>query len=235
MLTVLSGAPYRMDRPCALRHTSAPVTFAWRTPVTDQSYKRSQALQIYLKEGIAEEKVLLDIWEACIRLGYGSRKQNVFRDIMLAGLQALLETDKFPEDLIDECGLDRLMERKIRRKHRASVVARGEANVPPVPPFIYPYPHPYPHLQPLPPQPPGYSGYVPPPVPSEPSAVRQRAPEDVPADAPSPVSSATPQQRVSARAKEMPQSTAANPEPPKREQDTNTQEATKKKPKFDLM
>ncbi len=198
--------------------------------MADVSYKRSQALQIYLKEGVAEEKVLLEVWEAL--KGFGGRKQNLFRDMLLTGFQALLEADQIPEDVMISCDLDRLLERKIRRKNRAAANRQEVPVAPPMPGYQYPY-HPapvYPAPQPV--HMPVYPGYAHQPMPVEapPSQVAPQVLPVAPTAAPAPAPVAAPQ-AAAPRRDNSKQSARANQ--PEADQTTNGAET--KKPQFNLM
>jgi hypothetical protein len=200
--------------------------------MADPSHKRSQALQIYLKEGVAEEKVLLEVWEAL--KGLSGRKQNLFRDMLLAGFQAYLEADKIPEDVMLRCDLDRLLERKIRRKNRAASVMRQET--PPTAPVAgYPYPY-APPAYPVPPQPMQAAPYYPQqPAPLEQGPVYQAPPQQVqaPREVPAaPVKAATAETAAPAREAPAPEAVSR---PANRDAVQDNQEAPKKKPRFDLM
>jgi hypothetical protein len=205
--------------------------------MAEESHKRSQALQIYLKEAIAEEKVLLEIWES-MRL-QSSRKQNLFRDMLVAGLQSLMEQDRVPEDVIEDCDLDRLMERRLKRKHRVRAASRGDAPQMPVgPSYQYPCPPPgYPIAHPAPIPAPAYGypvqphpeqQFVPaqhhlqpgPQIAAAPAAPVEETSADVSREAPvqSPRSAPTTTNKAAAATKPQ-----------------TTDEATKKKPRFDLM
>jgi FtsZ-interacting cell division protein ZipA len=200
--------------------------------MAEPSHKRSQALQIYLKEGVAEEKVLLEVWEAL--KGLSGRKQNLFRDMLLAGFQAYLEADKIPEDVMLRCDLDRLLERKIRRKNRAASATRQDATLPaPVAAYPYPYAPPaYPIQQPMQATP-----YYHPqqPMPVEPAPIYQAPPQQVqvPHEAPTASVTAAPEHSTPpVREAHTPQAVDRSSNP-KAAQDN--QEAAKKKPRFDLM
>lgn len=104
--------------------------------------KKSRPLQIYLLPGVKEEATILRIWEMS-----GRRRQDIFRAMVRAGLMAMLENGDMPEEVIEECGLDALLERKRKRARKSSQV---EAQQPPQ----YPYPQqpvmPYPWPQAMP-------------------------------------------------------------------------------------
>ncbi len=90
--------------------------------MTNESFKRTQALQIYLKEGVTDDDLLLKVWNSAKR---HSRPQDVFRTMLSAGLMSMLENGQLPEEIIDECNLDMLIEKKIRRKRRVETVKNG--------------------------------------------------------------------------------------------------------------
>jgi Predicted membrane protein len=76
---------------------------------------RSRSLQIYMKPGIKEDDLMLRVWESCRR---HDRPQDVFRSMLRAGLVAMLESGEMPESVIDDCGLDALLERRRARRRR---------------------------------------------------------------------------------------------------------------------
>lgn len=78
-------------------------------------FERSRSLQIYVKPGIKEDDVLIGVWEAAKKL---DRPQDVFRSMLRAGLMAMLESGELPESIIDECHLDSVLEKRLRRKSR---------------------------------------------------------------------------------------------------------------------
>ncbi len=109
--------------------------------------QRSQALQIYLKPGLKEDDLMLRVWEACRKSG---RPQHVFRTMLRAGLIAMVESGDMPESVIEECGLDSLVERRRRRVSRHS-------DKPQAAPQAEAYPAQYqPHYPPYPVYPPQY-------------------------------------------------------------------------------
>lgn len=103
---------------------------------------RSRSLQIYMKPGIKEDDVLLRVWEACRRL---DRPQDVFRSMLRAGLVAMVESGEMPDSVIEECGLEAILERRRRRARRGAQEAQ------PFPPYFPPHPPAYPYQPPLPP------------------------------------------------------------------------------------
>jgi hypothetical protein len=118
--------------------------------------QRSQALQIYLKPGLKEDDLMIRVWEACRKSG---RPQHVFRTMLRAGLIAMVESGDMPESVIEECGLDSLVERRRRRVSRHSEKPQA------VQPDPYPVQYP-PHYQPAPQYPaypPQYPTHSPPP------------------------------------------------------------------------
>jgi Predicted membrane protein len=148
--------------------------------------ERSKALQIYFKPGLSEDDLMLRVWAAARRKG---RPQEIFRSMLREGLVQLVANGKLDESIIDECGLDAIVE---RRRHRTSKHTDRPSSPPPVPvqpapAYGYPgYPH-YPHpLQPPAPAPaPAYHeapAYVPAPPP--PAPVPARVIEQAPAPAP---------------------------------------------------
>lgn len=78
-------------------------------------FERSRSLQIYVKPGIKEDDILIGVWEAAKKL---DRPQDVFRSMLRAGLMAMLESGELPESIIDECDLDIILEKRMRRKNR---------------------------------------------------------------------------------------------------------------------
>ncbi|MNU26979.1 hypothetical protein D3C71_153640 [compost metagenome] len=116
--------------------------------------QRSQALQIYLKPGLKEDDLMLRVWEACRKSG---RPQHVFRTMLRAGLIAMVESGDMPESVIEECGLDSLVERRRRRvtRHSDKPQAAPQPEAYPAPPQYPPqyapypaYPPQYPHREP---------------------------------------------------------------------------------------
>lgn len=148
--------------------------------------ERSKALQIYFKPGLKEDDVMLRVWQAAKR---NARAQEIFRDMLREGLVALVANGTMPESIIEECGLDAIVERRRRRTAKHS---DRQAATPahPTPPYAYPgYPA-YPAPAQYPPQEfPAYayptdqspvgrptSDHQPPQAPSRP-AVQDRSPE----------------------------------------------------------
>lgn len=101
---------------------------------------RSKALQIYMKPGIPDDDLMLEIWDAAREL---DRPQNVFRAMLRHGLRRMLETGEISQSLIDKCDL------KLPK-----TTEYKDASHPALP--AYPYPGAYP---------PPYGAY-PPPMPS---------------------------------------------------------------------
>lgn len=128
--------------------------------------QRSQALQIYLKPGLKEDDLMLRVWEACRKSG---RPQHVFRTMLRAGLIAMVESGDMPESVIEECGLDSLVERRRRRVSRHSDKPQAAPQ-----PEAYPAPPQYPpQYAPYPAYPPQYprrepTAYAPHPAPAAP-------------------------------------------------------------------
>jgi hypothetical protein len=121
----------------------------------DISLKRSVAIQLYLKEGIADEDLLLRVWNLAQQKGK-ARGQNLFRMMLTAGLMALTENGQMPEEIVEALNLDMLVDKKIRRKRRIEEARGPQPATPGHPPAGFGYPHPYP------PQ------YLPPPYPAQP-------------------------------------------------------------------
>jgi hypothetical protein len=119
--------------------------------------ERSKALQIYFKPGLKEDDVMLRVWQAAKR---NARAQEIFRDMLREGLVALVANGTMPESIIEECGLDAIVERRRRRtaKHSDRPAAATQPQQHPVPPYGYPgYPG-YPAPAPYPAQ--EFPGYV---------------------------------------------------------------------------
>lgn len=138
--------------------------------------ERSKALQIYFKPGLKEDDVMLRVWQAAKR---NARAQEIFRDMLREGLVALVANGTMPESIIEECGLDAIVER--RRRRTAKHADRQAAAAPqpqPMPPYGYaPYPG-YPAPQ-------AYPQHEAP-VYAPPAQARQEAPVFEPAPAPQP-------------------------------------------------
>src|SRR4051812_12574014 len=96
---------------------------------------RSKALQIYMKPGVREDDLMLRVWSACRD---GARAQDVFRAMLRAGLMAMVESGEMPDSVVEECGLEAVVERRRRRAQRPQA---REAVAQPAP--YYPAPYPY--------------------------------------------------------------------------------------------
>lgn len=125
-------------------------------PSNDDSNRQSRSLQLYLSKAIPDEDLLLRVWAAADEV---DRPQRIFRQMLTAGLLAMIENGQMPEAIIDACNLDMLIEKKIRRKRRRDEAKRynDEPSTQPV----YPYPAYHPsagHVQ----APHGYPAPVPP-------------------------------------------------------------------------
>lgn len=131
-------------------------------PKVDVSLKRSVAIQLYLKEGIADEDLLLRVWNLAQQKGK-ARGQNLFRMMLTAGLLSLTENGQMPEEIVETLNLDMLVDKKIRRKRRIEEARSPQAAAPSHVPAGYGYPQPYPQYvpQPYPAQP-----YYPPQAPA---------------------------------------------------------------------
>ena len=132
-------------------------------PKVDISLKRSVAIQLYLKEGIADEDLLLRVWSLAQQKGK-ARGQNLFRMMLTAGLLTLTENGQMPEEIVEALNLDMLVDKKIRRKRRIEEARSPQLPVQPHGPAGYGYPQPYPPQylpQPYPAQP-----YYPPQAPA---------------------------------------------------------------------
>lgn len=158
-------------------------------------FERSRSLQIYVKPGIKEDDVLIGVWEAAKKL---DRPQDVFRSMLRAGLMAMLESGELPESIIDECHLDIILEKRLRRKNRKggqeqppAAVYPHQVTVPTHWPQVAPAMHPAPVYAPIPPQPhqahemPVYAPSAPqreatPPAAPSPARVEQAAPSPAP-------------------------------------------------------
>jgi hypothetical protein len=132
-------------------------------PKMDVSLKRSVAIQLYLKEGIADEDLLLRVWQLAQRKGK-ARGQNLFRAMLTAGLMALTENGQMPEEIVEALNLDMLVDKKIRRKRRIEEARNPQSTTQGHPPHGFGYPQPYP--------PP----FIPPQYPSQPYYPPQAAP-----------------------------------------------------------
>lgn len=116
---------------------------------------------------------MLRVWEACRKSG---RPQHVFRSMLRAGLIAMVESGDMPESVIEECGLDSLVERRRRRVSRHTdkahaVPAPMPQPMPQADPYAAPYPPRYPQYPAYPaPYPHDPEAYAPPPVPHAPPA-----------------------------------------------------------------
>jgi hypothetical protein len=121
----------------------------------DVSLKRSVAIQLYLKEGIADEDLLLRVWNLAQQKGK-ARGQNLFRMMLTAGLLTLTENGQMPEEIVETLNLDMLVDKKIRRKRRIEEARSPQPSAPTHPPAGFGYPQPYPPQflpQPYPAQP----------------------------------------------------------------------------------
>ncbi|TLX16488.1 hypothetical protein [Rhizobium sp. MHM7A] len=124
-------------------------------PKVDISLKRSVAIQLYLKEGIADEDLLLRVWNLAQQKGK-ARGQNLFRAMLTAGLMALTENGQMPEEIVESLNLDMLVDKKIRRKRRIEEARNPQSAAQGHPPAGFGYPQPYPPQfvpQPYPAQP----------------------------------------------------------------------------------
>lgn len=100
-----------------------------------------------MKPGIREDDLLLDVWKSCAR---NDRPQDVFRAMLRRGLMAMVEAGEMPDAVVEECDLDRLLERRSRRRVRG-VAAGYPVAAEPQPPHAYsppPHPAPAPHPKP---------------------------------------------------------------------------------------
>lgn len=104
-------------------------------------FERSRSLQIYMKPGIKEDDLLLRVWDASRK---SNRPQDVFRSMLRAGLISMLESGDMPESIIEECGLDALLE---RRRRRVQNDTKGHHS--PIQMGVPQYPYPQPHLPPF--------------------------------------------------------------------------------------
>lgn len=151
--------------------------------------KRSKALQIYLKPGVRDDDLILQVWESCADK---DRPQDVFRTMLRRGLFVMLENEELPESVIDECQLDLLLDKKRRR---AAVGRRADPQQPDYRPQAYypvqprPEPHyaqPEPRFEP-PRQPyPDQGRGAPEPMLPISDPFRQEAPSRTPDSAPAP-------------------------------------------------
>lgn len=60
---------------------------------------RARGIQIYLKEGIEEDDILLTLWEICKTQ---SRPQEVFRRMLQKGLREMIKSKDLSDSLIQE-------------------------------------------------------------------------------------------------------------------------------------
>lgn len=105
--------------------------------------ERSKALQIYFKPGLAEDDLMLRVWHAARRR---SRPQEIFRSMLREGLVQLVANGKLDESIIEECGLDAIVE---RRRQRTTKHSDRPAPAPQPPAHGYGYPS-YPPYAPAP-------------------------------------------------------------------------------------
>ncbi|MBY3432671.1 hypothetical protein HFN89_00590 [Rhizobium laguerreae] len=118
--------------------------------------QRSRSLQIYVKPGIREDDILIDIWDACARF---DRPQDVFRTMLRRGMIAMVESGDMPKAVIDECGLDAIVDSILERRSRKTGRTRRDTEQAPAyppqtfapPPVYAPYPV-QPQYPPYPPQ-----------------------------------------------------------------------------------
>lgn len=112
--------------------------------------ERSKALQIYFKPGLSEDDLMLRVWQAARRRG---RPQEIFRSMLREGLVQLVANGKLDDSIIEECGLDAIVERRRQRtaKHSDRPAAVQQ---PAAPGYGYPAYPPYapPPVYPEPPQ-----------------------------------------------------------------------------------
>lgn len=162
--------------------------------------ERSKALQIYFKPGLKEDDVMLRVWQAAKR---NARAQEIFRDMLREGLVALVANGTMPESIIEECGLDAIVERRRRRTAKHSDrQAATPAPAHPAPPYAYPgYPA-YPAPAQYPPQ--EFPAYA---YPTEQAPVGRPASDHQPPQAPA-------QPAVQDRAQEI-HGASQVPEPPR--------------------
>jgi hypothetical protein len=141
---------------------------------------RSKALQIYMKPGIPDDDLMLEIWDAARRM---DRPQDVFRAMLRHGLKRMLETGEISEALIQECDL------KLPKRMTEKEPVHAAAPAYPYPGGFPPHYAPYPAHVPMPPQAPlqhapapshGYER----PAPEAPRETPQRPPESTQRTAP---------------------------------------------------
>jgi hypothetical protein len=116
-------------------------------PKADTSLKRSVSIQIYLKEGIADEELLLRVWELSQRKGK-ARGQNLFRSLLSAGLMAMTENGQMPEEIVEALNLELLVDKKIRRRRRIEEARNLQPPVQAPPQAYYPPVYHQPHYPP---------------------------------------------------------------------------------------
>ncbi|NTF16814.1 hypothetical protein G6L37_00045 [Agrobacterium rubi] len=118
--------------------------------------ERSKALQIYFKPGLSEDDLMLRVWHAARRRG---RPQEIFRSMLREGLVQLVASGKLDDSIIEECGLDAIVERRRQRtaKHSDRPSAPQPAQF--APGFGYPVHPPFSQAPPAPVyvEPPPYS------------------------------------------------------------------------------
>lgn len=117
--------------------------------------ERSKALQIYFKPGLSEDDLMLRVWQAARRRG---RPQEIFRSMLREGLVQLVASGKLDDSIIEECGLDAIVERRRQRTAKHSDRSAA-AQQPAAPGYGYPA---YPPYAPPPayPEPPQYAPAV---------------------------------------------------------------------------
>lgn len=63
---------------------------------------RAKGIQIYLKEGIEEDEVLLNLWEICKT---HSRPQEIFRRMLQKGLKEMIKSNELSDSIISELSI----------------------------------------------------------------------------------------------------------------------------------
>lgn len=91
--------------------------------------QKPKSIQIYLKDDIEEERILLTAWDVCRKR---SRPQVVFRRMLREGLRVLIENGELPDSILedisdqDDKGLHDLIRERIARKQNGGVRQQGD-------------------------------------------------------------------------------------------------------------
>ena len=65
---------------------------------------RAKGIQIYLKPGIEEDDILLNLWEVCKTK---ARPQEIFRRILQKGLLQMIAQNEISDSILEEVGYQR--------------------------------------------------------------------------------------------------------------------------------